>query len=135
MRKLIVLLLLASCTKTPSDTPHLSVINLIDPNGMTETLSAPDRLKQYEEIDFLSCQPYKKVMRIYKRDPAGTVRARVTSYHPNGQPWQYLEVENGRAFGRYQEWFASGQMTINARVIGGEADITVSAPSAVQVSP
>lgn len=117
-----------SCARAPQeDTPHLSVINLIDNNGMTETLSTPDRLKQYEATDFLSCQPYKKVMRIYRRDATGNVKAYVTSYHPNGQPRQYLEIENGRAFGKYQEWFASGQIKINASVIGGEADISVSA--------
>lgn len=124
---LLSLWLLCACTSTRVAPPELSVINLIDQNGMTETLSTPERLKQYAQIDFLSCQPYKKVMRIYKRDSAGAVRACVTSYHPNGQPWQYLEVENGRAFGTYQEWFASGQLKINAHVIGGEADVTVAA--------
>lgn len=122
------LLLLSSCApKTNENEPKLTVINIIDQNGLTETISTPDRIKQYDAVDFLCNQPYKKVMRIYSRDECGNVTAYITSYHPNGQPWQYLEVVNGRAFGMYQEWYANGQLKIEARVISGNADLDTAA--------
>lgn len=107
--------------------PQLAIVNIIDQNDMNETISSPERLKQYESVDFLKCQPYKKVMRVFKRDACGDIAAFITSYHPNGQPWQYVEVINGRVYGLYQEWTATGVMRISAHVIGGEADLTPSA--------
>ena len=125
---LLALLFLMGCVREiPDLPPKLTVINIIDNNGMSETISAPERLKQYEGGDFLSCQPYKKVMRVYARDPLGNVPANIASYHPNGQPWQYLEVSNGRASGTYKEWYLSGALKIEAHVIGGDADLTVNA--------
>lgn len=110
-----------------AESPKLSLINIIDQNDLTETISTPDRLRQYENTDFLACQPYKKVMRIYQRDCDGNVLAYLTSYHPNGQVWQFVEVINGRANGTYMEWYASGQPKIYGQVIGGEADLTQTA--------
>ncbi len=43
----------------PSTT--LSSINIIDRNGISETVSSKDRLKKYEEVDWLAPQPYEKV--------------------------------------------------------------------------
>ena len=53
----------------------------------------------------------------------GQSSAKVTSYHDNGQLGQYLEVIDGRAHGFYREWFANGQMKIEATIIEGLADI------------
>lgn len=105
----------------------LTSINLIDRNGFSETISNQDRLKQYENIDFLRPQPYQKVLRVYNRDQRGDIHAFVTSYHPNGQAKQYLEVVNNRAFGLYREWFSNGNLKLETNVIGGTADLNTAA--------
>jgi antitoxin component YwqK of YwqJK toxin-antitoxin module len=121
-------LLLTGCARTnDSDEGVLTSINIIDRNGFSETISSTDRLTDYDGVDFLSDQPYQKVLRVYSRDVMGDVRAYITSYHPNGQPKQYLEVVNGRAFGSYQEWYPSGQMKLEVTVVGGEADLNTCA--------
>lgn len=103
--------------------PTLASINIIDRNGFTETISSADRLKQYAQVDFLKNQPYQKVLRIFNRDQRGNIRAIITSYHPNGQPKQYLEVINNRAYGPYFEWYPNGIVKLHANVISGTADI------------
>lgn len=101
----------------------LAAINIIDRNGFAETITASDRLKNYAHVDFLSCQPYQKVLRVYQRDQLGNVRACITSYYPNGQIKQYLDVVNGRASGYYREWHSDGILKLEALVIGGDADL------------
>lgn len=105
----------------------LSSINIIDHEGISETFSNPDRLKNYENVNFLAPQPYKKVLRVYHRNPNGDILASVTSYYPNGQIKQYLDINNGRALGAYREWHENGVMKIEAKVIGGDPDITTAA--------
>lgn len=105
----------------------LTSINLIDRNGMSETISNPDRLNHYKNCDFLGSQPYQKVLRVFERDKNGNILSIVTSYHPNGQLNQYLEVLNSRASGKYQEWNANGTIKLDSNIIGGVADITPSA--------
>ncbi len=105
---------------TPADS--LTLIQIQDRNGLTETISNPDRLIVYETVDFFSSQPYKKVLRVYKAD--GKNRSKITTYHPNGIIWQYLEAEEMRAHGAFREWFPNGQLKIEATVIGGTADVT-----------
>lgn len=111
----------------PPEPLVLASINIMDRNGFSETISNPDRLKQYENVDFLSSQPYQKVLRIYARDGCGNIQAYITSYHPNGQVRQYLEVSNNRANGAYREWHSNGFLKLDTFVIGGEADINESA--------
>ncbi len=103
--------------------PSLASISIVDRNGFSETISNQDRLRQYEGVDFLSNHPYQKVLRIYQRDREGNIHAYITSYHPNGQPKQYLEISNHRASGSYQEWHPNGIHKLSAWVIGGEPDI------------
>jgi antitoxin component YwqK of YwqJK toxin-antitoxin module len=103
--------------------PKLSSIHIVDRNGLSETVSNKDRLEQYDKVNFVSPQPYQKVMRIYGRMPNGDIKATITTYHDNGQIRQYLEIVNNRAFGKYNEWYESGQLKIDAVVIGGEGDI------------
>lgn len=127
-----IFVLIVSCfgcssNKNQNELPVLTSINIIDRNGMTETLSTPDRLKQYENVDFLSEQPYQKVLRIYSRDQRGDIHAYVTSYYPNGHPKQYLEIVNNRAHGAYREWHSNGMLKLETYVIGGEADINTCA--------
>lgn len=129
MKRFVLVLLLtlaAGCVSTTSRSdgaPSLSSINIVDRNGLTQTISSKDRLGQYERVDFLKPSPYQKVTRVYERNLQGDVCARLTSYHPNGQIKQYLEVVNSRAFGLYQEWHTNGQLKLEAEVIGGAGDI------------
>lgn len=100
----------------------LKAIHFIDRNGTSETISNPERLCKYEEIDFLQPQPYTKVLRAF-----GDAHAIITSYYDNGQPRQYLEILNNRAHGQYREWFDNGQLHVKAFVIGGSPDTTKAA--------
>ncbi len=109
----------------PSTT--LTSVNIIDRNGMSETISSKERLKKYQEVDWLSPQPFEKVLRVYSRDSIGEIHAYITSYYENGLPKQYLEVVNARAKGSYREWHENGVKKLEANVIGGEADLTAEA--------
>lgn len=102
----------------------LSSLHIVDHNGVIEAVTGKDRLQQFLNVDFLSQQPYQKVLRIYERDPKGNIRSIITSYFPNGNVKQYLDVINGRANGKYQEWHANGKISVMAQVIGGTPDIT-----------
>jgi len=111
----------AGCYRSTPAEPMVG-IQIQDRNGMTETLSTPERLELYENVDFLSSQPYKKVLRVYKKE--GKNQAKITTYHPNGSVWQYLEAQEMRAQGAYREWYPNGQLRIEANVIGGTADVS-----------
>lgn len=104
--------------------PVLTSISMVDRNGMSETISQNERLKQFEHVNFSTPQPYQKVLRVYGRSSQGDIKACITSYHPNGQPKQYLDVVNNRAFGTYQEWHTDGIPKLEATVIGGTADLS-----------
>jgi antitoxin component YwqK of YwqJK toxin-antitoxin module len=117
----ILLLIAASCYRSGVEDP-LVAIQIQDRNGLTETVSSPDRLATYGAIDFLSSQPYKKILRVYKQN--GKSHSKITTYHPNGHVWQYLEAEELRAHGAYREWHPNGQLKLEAKVIGGTADVT-----------
>lgn len=115
------------CIVCAPPAPTLASINIIDRNGMTETINNLERLQQYSNVDFLSPQPYQKVLRVYNRDQQGNMSSCITSYHSNGYPSQYLEVINSRAQGAYKEWHQNGVLKIDAHVIGGTADIVAGA--------
>lgn len=100
-------------------------IQIHDRNNLTETINNPDRLANYEKVDFLTSQPYKKVLRVYKSE--GKNLSKITTYHPNGMVWQYLEAEEMRAHGQFKEWFPNGQLKIEASVVGGTGDLSASA--------
>lgn len=120
------MLLLSSCFhryKQSGDIPELISINVIDRNGISETITNQDRLTKYDHVDFLQPQPYQKVLRVFERDRAGQMRAEITSYHPNGQIRQYLEVINSRACGAYKEWHSNGTLKVEAAVVNGTPDI------------
>lgn len=102
----------------------MASIHIVDRNGFAETISQKDRLKQYERVNFLSQQPYQKVLRIYARDSKGNIRSAVTTYHDNGNPKQFLEILNARANGTYCEWHENGNMSIWSTLINGVADVT-----------
>jgi antitoxin component YwqK of YwqJK toxin-antitoxin module len=101
----------------------LSRANIIDHSGLSETITNKERLKEIAQRNFLSPQPYCKVMRVYAHDKEGSSRSIITSYYENGQVRQYLECINGRACGLYQEWHPNGQTKLLSHVLAGQADI------------
>lgn len=107
-----------------SSSSELSAIQIIDRNGFNETVNNPDRLAMLQKNDFLTAQPYQKVVRTYKKNNEGKNLGKVTTYHENGQPWQYLETVNGRANGEYKEWYQNGNLRMLANVIEGIGDLT-----------
>ena len=121
----VITLAVFSCTTSRHGRmePQLTSINIIDRNGLSETINNPERLEQYECVDFLQPQPYQKILRIYRRDCQGNIPAYMTSYHANGYAKQYLEVVNSRACGAYKEWHPNGKLKIEAQVIEGAADL------------
>ncbi len=122
---LLFITFLTSCsTKSAPRDPDIISMQTIDRNGFSETVSSKDRLKNYSKVDFLAPQPYQKVLRVYPRDDQGQSVSRITSYHPNGHVWQYLEVAEGRAHGAYKEWYANGQLKIEAYVMEGLAEVS-----------
>lgn len=131
LRPFLFALLLASCAPKPTFyyevRPPLTSIHLIDREGMTEAIANTERLKNFQDVDFLSHQPYQKVLRVFERDCKGDVLAYITTYHPNGQIRQYLEILNNRAFGTYREWYANGTLKVEAKIVEGTADISVAA--------
>src|SRR5690349_20519709 len=127
MRYLFILAILYSCISTSSVQDGLVSVQIIDRNGFSETISSKDRLESFEKTDFLANQPYQKVLRVFKQGKEGGGTSKISSYHDNGQIWQYLEVENGRAHGAFREWHPNGHLRLEATVIGGTADITEAA--------
>ncbi len=103
----------------------MTSIHIIDRNGFSETISNKERLGQFQNVNFLSQQPYQKVLRIYARDSQGNLRSVVTTYHENGNPKQFLEILNARAHGHYCEWHENGNMRVMSKVIGGTPDVTI----------
>lgn len=121
----IALAFLFSCTvQKKENQDRLASIQIIDRNGFKETISTPDRLKLYQQTDFLASQPYEKVVRMYTRDEQGKIASKLTSYHENGEIWQYLEVRNGRASGIYREWHENGTLRLDATVLEGLGDLS-----------
>lgn len=123
----LCLLLLPGCFSNDVGPDKIASINIIDRNGMSETISKKERLDAYQKTDFNSPQPYQKVLRVYGRDEEGSIRSCITSYHPNGEIKQSLEAVNNRAFGSYNEWYPNGQIKIISHVIGGTADLNTQA--------
>lgn len=126
---LISLTLLSGCqtSRMMQRDETLRSISFIDRNGMAETVSNKERLKQYKNTNFSDPQSYQKILRIYDRDKSGNIKAKMTSYYENGQPKQYLEIVNSRAYGPYIEWHDNGQIKLQVCVIGGEPDLNTQA--------
>lgn len=121
----LTLTLLTGCAVQSSrmQNDQITSIQMVDRNGFSETISNQDRLAVYQNVNFLSNQPYEKVMRVFGKDHEGKSHSKITSYHANGQVSQYLEVLDGRAHGKYQEWHENGKMKIDCVVIEGMADV------------
>ena len=129
MKKIILLLfLLTSCGVKQNETP-LVCIQINDRNGLKETISSKKRLERYRYQDFLSQQPYKNVVRIYKDEKTDKRITKLTSYHENGLIFQYLEALNSRAFGKYKQWHDNGSLAVEANIIGGPATLNIEKPN------
>ncbi len=98
-------------------------ISIMDRNGLSETISAKERVKNYEHANYLNAQPYQKVLRVFAKDKNGDALSIITSYYPTGQIRQYLECSNGRAHGQYLEWHPNGQKKLKSLILGGAADL------------
>ncbi|NGX57205.1 MAG: hypothetical protein K940chlam3_00089 [Chlamydiae bacterium] len=114
----------SGCAPSVPIEERLSSISITDRNGFSETISNCDRLEQYEAVNFLTSQPYEKVLRVFYRDGQGNVRGELITYHPNGQPFQYVEIINGRASGNYYSWHSNGIKNVEAIVLEGEPDLS-----------
>ena len=126
MKKLAAIFLLLCGCAAQSMQDHSSTITsmqIVDRNGFAETISNKDRISTYKATDFLAPQPFQKVSRVFGRNAQGQSTAKITSYHDNGLPFQYLEVTDGRAHGFYREWFPNGKLKIESLLIEGLADI------------
>lgn len=100
----------------------VSCLQIVDRNGMSETITNKEKLQQYKNINFDEPQTFQKVLRIYNKDKTGNTLSKLTCYHENGLLWKSLEIKNARANGRYQECYSNGNIKIEATVIGGSAD-------------
>ena len=119
----ILLFFLVGCAqKKLSNEQALVSIQLMDRNGVQETISQPERLKKFESVNFLEPQPYEKVTCHYKQN--GFSSSKVLSYHKNGQIMQFLEVVSSRAKGAYREFFENGSLKLEAEVIEGVGDLS-----------
>ncbi len=119
---LLISFSLLSCYKTTNEN-GLNCVQIVDRNGLSETISASEKLSTFEQIDFTISQPYKRVLRIYNKNGQGSTPSILTTYHPNGLIWKYLEIRDARANGIYKEWHPNGNLKIEATVIGGTADV------------
>lgn len=115
---LLATIFLTSCSHRAH--PPLTKVHLTHANGLTQTITAKDRLKFYTQESNLSQQPYTKVIRLYGPQESKRV---LTSYHPNGQLFQRLECENNQAKGEYLEWSPQGQVRVKAHLIGGPPEV------------
>lgn len=111
---------------TPAE--KLVRVHIIDQSNLAETITNSEKLKDFAQRDYLSPQPYKKVLRVFEKGEGGVSKSIVTSYYENGQVQQYLECENGRASGLYREWYSSGKKKSMSHVVAGQADLGEKAP-------
>lgn len=111
-------------TQPPLIKEPLVRMHTVDPNGLAETVTNQERLKEMAQRNFFDPQPYKKVLRVFAKDRQGTSKSIITSYYDNGRIRQYLECRNGRACGLYLEWYEDGQRKIEANVTAGQADLS-----------
>lgn len=118
----MVLSLLCLALSSCASQYKLATVHLVDTNGFSHTITTPTRLEQFESVDFLSQQPYKKVFRTWKEKVKEGGRSVLTSYYPSGQIMQYLEGRGGKAWGSYREWHENGHLRVHVRVIAGQLD-------------
>jgi antitoxin component YwqK of YwqJK toxin-antitoxin module len=124
---IFIAIILVGCCDRKYSPDDLFSIQILDRNGLCETISVKERLSIYEKVDFDTPQPYQKVVRVYGKAGFGKTSSKILTYHPNGQPMQYLEIQDGRAFGQYRQWYENGQKKLEATVIAGTPDVSETA--------
>lgn len=125
---IVILGLFSGCgSRQGNPEEKLTSIQVVDRNGFQETISSNDRLAHFDKANFFAPQPYEKVVRVFGRNENGKTRSKLTTYHDNGQIWQYLEVVNGRACGVYREWHDNGNVYLDVVVIEGLGDLNENA--------
>ncbi len=64
---ILLLCLLCGCGSRNSSDKSDAVVSMqiIDRNGFTETISNKERISSFETTDFLTPQPYQKVLRVF----------------------------------------------------------------------
>jgi antitoxin component YwqK of YwqJK toxin-antitoxin module len=102
---------------------ELLSIHLLDQHGLYQTHQEKEKLKAFAKQNFLSNQPYQKVVRIY-RPCDQKIKSIITGYYSSGQICAYLVCEDGRPKGEYKEWYEDGHLKIEAFIEGGLADLT-----------
>jgi len=130
MRRSVILIcafLFVSCNQRVVEKESLSMIQIYDRNGFQETISNQERLVRYEKNNYMDSQPYERVVRTFVKNTLGQTPGRITSYHQNGQIWQYLETVNGRANGKFREWHSNGKLHMEAMVVEGRGDLSLEA--------
>jgi antitoxin component YwqK of YwqJK toxin-antitoxin module len=123
---IFLIFIFASCghKNIQEQKPDLICIQLVDRNGISETISNPERLEKYDATLFqTNPQPYKQILCVFSSKEKIHNFSKLTSYHPNGNCYKYLEIDNSRANGKYYEWHTNGQKKIDANVIGGPASL------------
>jgi antitoxin component YwqK of YwqJK toxin-antitoxin module len=121
---LMICFLLLSCQSKLSESSILA-IQLTDLNGFTETITNPKQLISFEKNDFLTPQPYKKIVVTYRPSSNTSSKySKVLSYHQNGQVKQLLNVEGFQSKGLYKEWYSNGQLRVQTQLVGGTGDLT-----------
>ncbi len=117
------LLFVGCATKIETENDLVS-IQITDQHGLCETISAEEKLLAYQNVDFASRQPYKRVLRVFRKDSEGKSHNILTTYHANGQVEEELECIGTSAQGSYKKWHPSGKLHVEATVIGGPADVS-----------
>ena len=125
-KKILILLSSIVCISCANRTnlDELHCIQIIDRNGLSETISCSEKISSFQNIDFEKPQPYQKVLRIFNKNDQGSALSKLTTYHSNGQLWKYLEIKDARAYGQYKEFYSNGKTKIEALVIEGPADFS-----------
>lgn len=120
-------LFLISCNRYAGRDPSKDLVSLTlsHQNGFSECINSKERLKNFQEVDFLQPQPYQKIACFFNAGKDGKAKAFLASYYPSGQVKQYLEVVDNRAFGKYKEWHSNGRLKLDADVVGGMADLSL----------
>jgi antitoxin component YwqK of YwqJK toxin-antitoxin module len=118
----LISLIFSGCSNK-TNTNELTCLQIIDRNGLSETISSKEELSKYKNYDFKKNQPFQKVLRIYDTNDS---KSYLTSYHPNGQLYKYLEIKDSRAFGKYMEYYPNGNLKVIATIIGGPSDFEAS---------
>lgn len=88
---------------------------------MTQTLTTKERLKPFEDENYLLHQPHLKVIRIFNDSKEN--KTIITTYYPSGHIYQHLECKNNQAYGTYKEWGPRGQIKVKASVTGGAPEL------------